>query len=123
MRISDWSSDVCSSDLYVTVAVLTATTFVLGGFLREQVCIYMCPWPRIQTAMMDEKSLLVTYKSWRGEPRGSVKKAEKNPDAFGDCVDCNQCVAVCPTGIDIRDRNSTSLHSSHQCATRMPYPA
>ena len=44
---------------YVTVAVLTATTFVLGGFLREQVCIYMCPWPRIQTAMMDEKSLLV----------------------------------------------------------------
>ncbi len=88
---------------YVTVAVLTATTFVLGGFLREQVCIYMCPWPRIQTAMMDEKSLLVTYKSWRGEPRGSVKKAEKNPDAFGDCVDCNQCVAVCPTGIDIRE--------------------
>ena len=88
---------------YVTVAVLTATTFVLGGFLREQVCIYMCPWPRIQTAMMDEKSLLVTYKDWRGEPRGSVKKAEKNPGAFGDCVDCNQCVAVCPTGIDIRE--------------------
>src|SRR3546814_18846465 len=63
----------------------------------------MCPWPRIQTAMMDEKSLLVTYKDWRGEPRGSVKKAEKNPGAFGDCVDCNQCVAVCPTGIDIRE--------------------
>ena len=88
---------------YVTVAVLTATTFVLGGFLREQVCIYMCPWPRIQTAMMDEKSLLVTYKDWRGEPRASVKKAEKNPGAFGDCVDCNLCVAVCPTGIDIRE--------------------
>src|SRR3546814_10992821 len=52
---------------------------------------------------MDEKSLLVTYKDWRGEPRGSVKKAEKNPGAFGDCVDCNQCVAVCPTGIDIRE--------------------
>jgi cytochrome c oxidase accessory protein FixG len=88
---------------YGTVAVLTATTFILGGFMREQVCIYMCPWPRIQTAMMDEKSLLVTYKDWRGEPRGSVKKAEKNPDAFGDCIDCNQCVAVCPTGIDIRE--------------------
>jgi cytochrome c oxidase accessory protein FixG len=88
---------------YATVAVLTATTFVLGGFMREQVCIYMCPWPRIQTAMLDEKSLLVTYKDWRGEPRGSVKKAEKNPGKFGDCIDCNQCVAVCPTGIDIRE--------------------
>lgn len=88
---------------YGTVAVLTATTFILGGFMREQVCIYMCPWPRIQTAMMDEKSLLVTYKDWRGEPRGSVKKAQAHPGAFGDCVDCNQCVAVCPTGIDIRE--------------------
>jgi len=88
---------------YGTVAVLTATTFVLGGFLREQVCVYMCPWPRIQTAMMDEKSLLVTYKDWRGEPRGSVKKAQAHPGAFGDCIDCNQCVAVCPTGIDIRE--------------------
>ena len=88
---------------YGTVAVLTATTFILGGFLREQVCVYMCPWPRIQTAMMDEKSLLVTYKDWRGETRGSVKKAQANPGAFGDCIDCNQCVAVCPTGIDIRE--------------------
>jgi cytochrome c oxidase accessory protein FixG len=88
---------------YGTVAVLTATTFILGGFMREQVCVYMCPWPRIQTAMMDEKSLLVTYKDWRGEPRGSVKKAQAHPGGFGDCIDCNQCVAVCPTGIDIRE--------------------
>ncbi|MEZ5748866.1 MAG: cytochrome c oxidase accessory protein CcoG [Caenibius sp.] len=88
---------------YATVAVLTFTTFWLGGFMREQVCIYMCPWPRIQTAMLDEKSLIVTYKDWRGEPRGSVKKAEKEPDKFGDCIDCGQCVAVCPTGIDIRE--------------------
>jgi len=88
---------------YVTVAVLTATTFVLGGFMREQVCIYMCPWPRIQTAMLDEKSLTVTYKDWRGEPRASLKKSLKAPGAFGDCIDCNQCVAVCPTGIDIRE--------------------
>jgi cytochrome c oxidase accessory protein FixG len=88
---------------YATVAVLTATTFALGGFMREQVCIYMCPWPRIQTAMLDEKSLIVTYKDWRGEPRGSIKKAEKAPDEFGDCIDCLQCVAVCPTGIDIRE--------------------
>lgn len=88
---------------YITVGILTLTTFVLGGFMREQVCIYMCPWPRIQAAMLDEKSLLVTYKDWRGEPRGSVKKAGRDPDAFGDCIDCNQCVAVCPTGIDIRE--------------------
>ncbi|MDN3647249.1 cytochrome c oxidase accessory protein CcoG [Pontixanthobacter aestiaquae] len=88
---------------YATVAILTATTFILGGFLREQVCIYMCPWPRIQTAMLDEKSLIVTYKDWRGEKRGSLKKALKSPEEFGDCIDCNQCVAVCPTGVDIRE--------------------
>ena len=88
---------------YGTVAVLTATTFILGGFMREQVCIYMCPWPRIQTAMLDEKSLVVTYKAWRGERRGSLKKAQAHPGEFGDCIDCNQCVAVCPTGIDIRE--------------------
>lgn len=88
---------------YATVGVLTATTFIFGGFMREQVCVYMCPWPRIQAAMMDEKSLTVTYKDWRGEPRGSVKKAEAQPGSFGDCIDCNQCVAVCPTGIDIRE--------------------
>ncbi len=88
---------------YGTVAVLTFTTVLLGGFAREQVCIYMCPWPRIQAAMMDEKTLTVTYKDWRGEPRGSLKKAQKKPEAFGDCIDCNQCVSVCPTGIDIRE--------------------
>ncbi|MEM6593926.1 MAG: cytochrome c oxidase accessory protein CcoG [Pseudomonadota bacterium] len=83
---------------YATVAVLTATTFVLGGFLREQVCIYMCPWPRIQGAMMDDDTLTVAYRDWRGEPRG--KKSDPNA---GDCVDCNACVAVCPTGVDIRE--------------------
>lgn len=89
---------------YGAVAVLTFTTFWLGGLMREQVCVYMCPWPRIQTAMLDEKSLIVTYKDWRGEPRASVKAAHNAPAAtFGDCIDCNQCVAVCPTGIDIRE--------------------
>ncbi|OYX47772.1 MAG: cytochrome c oxidase accessory protein CcoG [Sphingomonadales bacterium 32-64-22] len=96
-----WAGEAAPA-AYITVAVLTLTTFVLGGFMREQVCIYMCPWPRIQTALMDEKSLLVTYKDWRGEKRGSLKKAEKNPEAYGDCIDCNLCVAVCPTGWDIR---------------------
>lgn len=88
---------------YATVGILTFTTFWLGGFMREQVCIYMCPWPRIQAAMLDEKSLIVTYKDWRGEPRGSLKKAQKEPEKYGDCIDCRECVAVCPTGIDIRE--------------------
>ena len=89
---------------YSTVAILTATTYVFGGLMREQVCIYMCPWPRIQTAMLDEKSLIVTYKDWRGEPRThGVKKAADQGIKTGDCIDCTQCVQVCPTGIDIRE--------------------
>ncbi|NNE50088.1 MAG: cytochrome c oxidase accessory protein CcoG [Altererythrobacter sp.] len=100
---------------YATVGVLTATTFVLGGFMREQVCIYMCPWPRIQAAMIDEKSLIVTYKDWRGEQRGSLKKAKKNPEAFGDCIDCLQCVAVCPTGIDIREGQQIGCITCAMC--------
>jgi cytochrome c oxidase accessory protein FixG len=84
---------------YSTVFVLTGITLWFGGFMREQVCIYMCPWPRIQSAMLDEKSLLVTYKDWRGEPRG---KARDPITPLGDCIDCGLCVAVCPTGIDIR---------------------
>ena len=92
---------------YATIGILTATTFVFGGFMREQVCIYMCPWPRIQGAMLDEQSLVVTYKDWRGEPRGrGLKRREDEAAALlpqGDCIDCLACVAVCPTGIDIRE--------------------
>jgi cytochrome c oxidase accessory protein FixG len=89
---------------YATVAVLTFTTYVLGGLLREQVCTYMCPWPRIQAAMLDEHSLVVTYNDWRGEPRSRhAKRARAAGNLVGDCVDCNACVAVCPMGIDIRD--------------------
>jgi cytochrome c oxidase accessory protein FixG len=89
---------------YATVALLTATTFVLAGYLREQVCTFMCPWPRIQAAMLDEDSLVVTYNDWRGEPRSRhQKKAQAVGEKVGDCVDCNACVAVCPAGIDIRD--------------------
>ena len=89
---------------YITVAVLTATTYVFGGLMREQVCTYMCPWPRIQAAMLDENSLAVTYNDWRGEPRSRhAKRAKAEGKAVGDCVDCHACVVVCPMGIDIRD--------------------
>jgi len=89
---------------YGTIALLTATTYTFGGLLREQVCTYMCPWPRIQGAMLDEHSLTVTYNDWRGEPRSRhAKKAIAEGKPVGDCVDCNACVVVCPMGIDIRD--------------------
>jgi len=87
---------------YLFIGIFTATTYLLGGLSREQVCIYMCPWPRIQSAMFDEESLLVSYRGWRGEPRGKHKKGESWENR-GHCVDCKQCVVVCPMGIDIRD--------------------
>jgi len=84
---------------YTTMLVLTGTTFFFGGFAREQICIYACPWPRIQAAMMDEDTITIGYREWRGEPRGKGKSR----DGLGDCIDCNACVNVCPVGIDIRD--------------------
>jgi len=87
-----------SLNVYFYFGLFTATTYVLAGWAREQVCTYMCPWPRFQAAMLDENSLVVSYRAWRGEPRGKLKAAD-----VGDCVDCRACVNVCPTGIDIRD--------------------
>jgi cytochrome c oxidase accessory protein FixG len=84
------------------IGLFTATTYVLAGWAREQVCTYMCPWPRIQAAMTDEETLAVTYRDWRGEKRGKHKKGD-SWEGHGDCIDCRACVAVCPTGIDIRD--------------------
>jgi cytochrome c oxidase accessory protein FixG len=84
--------------------VLTATTFVFGGLMREQVCIYMCPWPRIQTAMLDEKSLIVTYKDWRGEPRHASRRRRRRDGARSATASiATSASQVCPTGIDIRD--------------------
>nr|WP_317625775.1 cytochrome c oxidase accessory protein CcoG [Rhodoalgimonas zhirmunskyi] len=87
---------------YMTIAVLTGTTFFFGGFAREQICIYACPWPRIQAAMIDEDTITVAYREWRGEPRGKLKKGLMDENQ-GDCIDCRACVNVCPVGIDIRD--------------------
>lgn len=78
--------------------ILTLTTFFFGGFAREQICIYACPWPRIQAAMVDEDTLTIGYRDWRGEPRGKQDVAGN-----GDCIDCMARVNVCPMGIDIRN--------------------
>lgn len=91
-----------STETYFFIGLFTATTYLLAGWAREQVCTYMCPWPRFQAAMFDENTLVVTYQGWRGEPRGK-HKAGQSWEGRGDCIDCRQCVAVCPTGIDIRD--------------------
>jgi cytochrome c oxidase accessory protein FixG len=87
---------------YVSAGILTFTTYMLAGTMREQVCTYMCPWPRIQGAMLDGHSLQVTYRTDRGEPR-RPHKAHEGWEGRGDCIDCTQCVVVCPMGIDIRD--------------------
>ena len=91
-----------SGATYFFIGLFTTTTYLLAGWAREQVCTYMCPWPRYQAAMLDEGSLVVTYQNWRGEPRGKHKQGT-SWEGRGDCIDCGQCVAVCPTGIDIRD--------------------
>jgi cytochrome c oxidase accessory protein FixG len=79
-------------------------TYGNAGFMREQVCKYMCPYARFQSAMFDKDTLIVTYDSERGEPRGSrSKKADFAALNLGACVDCSLCVQVCPTGIDIRN--------------------
>jgi cytochrome c oxidase accessory protein FixG len=79
-------------------------TYGMAGFMREQVCKYMCPYARFQSVMFDPDTLIVTYDAKRGEPRGARAKLEDYRAAGkGDCVDCGICVQVCPTGIDIRD--------------------
>jgi len=101
VTVQFWTG-TAATPVYFFTLLFTATTYVLAGWAREQVCTYMCPWPRFQAAMLDEESYTVTYQRWRGEPRG---KLEKDPATrtHGDCIDCGNCVTVCPTGIDIRD--------------------
>ena len=103
--VHDFWSGTASVAVYGFTFLFTLTTYLLGGWAREQVCTYMCPWPRFQSAMLDEQSLIVTYQGWRGEPRGHGKRGAAHPEnaKLGHCVDCNACVHACPTGIDIRD--------------------
>ncbi len=100
--------------VYVFIGLFTTTTYVLAGWAREQVCIYMCPWPRFQSAMFDEDSLIVTYETWRGEPRGKAKVGQ-DFDGRGHCIDCGLCTQVCPTGVDIRKGNQLACIGCALC--------
>lgn len=95
----DW--DV-SPTVLAFIGGLTFSTYLMAGFAREQVCTYMCPYARFQSAMFDKDTLIISYDTQRGEPRGSHKKGE-SWEGRGHCIDCSSCVQVCPTGIDIRD--------------------
>ena len=99
---ADLLAGAASTQVYFFFGLFTATTYVLAGWAREQVCTYMCPWPRIQSALVDEDSMIVTYRAWRGEPRAHYRRGD-SWEGRGHCVDCRACIAVCPTGIDIRD--------------------
>ena len=89
---------------WVTVGTFTFFTYLFAGFMREQVCFWLCPYARFQGVMYDCETILPTYDEARGEPRGKLKKVTTDAGArLGDCIDCKQCVAVCPTGVDIRE--------------------
>ncbi|MGM0520459.1 MAG: cytochrome c oxidase accessory protein CcoG [Pseudomonadota bacterium] len=92
---------------YFWVGFFLVFTYLNAGWLREQVCIYMCPYARFQSVMFDRDTLIVSYDADRGEPRGRRKRSLSHEEAraagHGDCIDCDLCVQVCPTGIDIRD--------------------
>ena len=103
LTVQFWHGEA-GTEAYFFAFLFTATTYLLAGWAREQVCTYMCPWPRFQASMLDEQSLIVTYQAWRGEPRGHGKR-DGSPEVagLGNCIDCLACVHACPTGIDIRD--------------------
>jgi cytochrome c oxidase accessory protein FixG len=100
------ASGETSATALTWITVFTGTTYGLAGFAREQVCTFMCPWPRLQGAIWDPEAFTVNYRDYRGEERMSAKKAAElraRGDQAGDCVDCGLCVNVCPIGIDIRE--------------------
>ena len=105
-------------------------TYGNAGYLREQVCKYMCPYARFQSAMFDKDTLIISYDTGRGEPRGSRRRgSDYKASGLGDCVDCNKCVQVCPTGIDIRDglqyeciACAACIDACNDVMTRLEYP-
>ncbi len=88
---------------WVVLIMFFLGTYILAGMMREQVCMWLCPYSRIQGVMTDSQTILPTYDFNRGEPRGKLHRKSEGSAAQGDCIDCFQCVQVCPTGVDIRD--------------------
>lgn len=88
---------------WVVIVMFFFGTYILAGFLREQTCFWLCPYARIQGVMTDNQTILPTYDYTRGEPRGKIRKGGEAVAQQGDCIDCFQCVQVCPTGVDIRN--------------------
>lgn len=99
--IKDIFTGEASTSTYLFIGIIGGFCFLLAGYARERVCVYMCPYARFQSAMFDEHSLIVSYEAWRGEPRGHVKGTADFTNR-GHCVDCGMCHQSCPTGIDIR---------------------
>ena len=93
---------------FIKLLVFTGVFYFVFAWFREQVCIIACPYGRLQGVLLDNKSIVVAYDHERGENRQKLRKEEiRDEKGFGDCIDCKQCVLVCPTGIDIR--NGTQL--------------
>jgi cytochrome c oxidase accessory protein FixG len=88
---------------WVVITMFFFGTYILAGFMREQACIWLCPYARIQGVMGDSQTILPAYDEKRGEPRGKLRRGVEAKGPAGDCIDCFQCVQVCPTGVDIRD--------------------
>ena len=113
-QLHDIFGGTASTATYGTIAVVGGLCFLLAGYAREQVCIYMCPYGRFQSAMFDEHSLIISYEAWRGETRGPAP-TDRDFSGRGHCVDCRACVQACPTGIDIRDGNQLACIGCGLC--------
>lgn len=87
---------------WITLALVIAGTYLYAGLMREQMCQWMCPYARFQSVMADGRTIMPSYDINRGEPRGKLRKGNEAATQQGDCIDCYQCVQVCPTGVDIR---------------------
>lgn len=98
---------------WVVLAAFIFGTYVFAGFMREQVCFWLCPYARIQSVMLDKDTELPTYDQKRGEPRGKVRG--KEGVNRGDCIDCQLCIGVCPTGVDIREGMQEGCISCGMC--------
>jgi cytochrome c oxidase accessory protein FixG len=117
--VRDIASGEVGTGVLLFAGLFSFTTYFFAGWAREQICIYVCPWRSYQSAMVDEDTFLVTYEDWRGEGRAPLRKSqsweERAAAGLGDCIDCKQCVFVCPTGTDIRNGQQISCIGCGLC--------